>query len=110
MGRTVPSHTETASGDDGISRPYENIWRSERLLYRAIDPKGDDKAFYRDIMADPVVAAQGVGGLMRPMAPEEHDADLEGVAKAMLGVASTKLPIREPQPPVCERVSTDQPP
>jgi len=89
MGRSIPVPTGSAANDgDGISRPYKDIWRSERLVYRAVGENPEDKMLYRAVMSDPVSVAQGMGALMRPQKSEENDANLVTFSKALLAVSS----------------------
>jgi len=92
MGRTAPVRV----GDgDGISRPYKDIWKSERLAYRAMENTDQEKAWYRAIMDDPVIAAQASGGLLRPVPPEEHNTAFEDSRKGMLSVVICLRPNEE---------------
>lgn len=65
----------------------EDAFRSERLVYRAVEPTPEDTDFvFSQIQADPVNFALGSPGLLKP--PQRKDAEwvISQVEKSLLGV------------------------
>lgn len=65
----------------------QNAFRSERLLYRAIeDSEADQKWFYTRVQSDPVAFALLDSSLLRPQIRSRSDEKLADLQKGLLGV------------------------
>jgi RimJ/RimL family protein N-acetyltransferase len=64
-----------------------NAFRSERLVYRAVEDTDFDKDwFHAQIQSDPVGFALGDSSLLRPQVKSRSDAKLAEIQKGLLGV------------------------
>ncbi|KAH7381982.1 acyl-CoA N-acyltransferase [Cadophora sp. MPI-SDFR-AT-0126] len=65
----------------------ENVFRSERLIYRAIEDTPEDEDFMHTIQADPVAFSNSDNGLLAPMTRKESGAWKKSVqTNKLLGV------------------------
>ncbi|KAH6675770.1 acyl-CoA N-acyltransferase [Halenospora varia] len=83
----------------------ENLFRSSRLVYRAVEDTPEDEAFVHRIQSDVVAYANSDSGLLKPMTKKESKAHKDYIAnKTLLGVIiclqhpSTKDPATLPEP------------
>ncbi len=66
-----PNATKMASYD------FDNLFASERLVYRARDVTEENKALMREIMTDPATLALSTNSLLHPQIASEVDDMLE---------------------------------
>jgi len=84
----------------------ENLFRSPRLIYRAIEDTPEDEAFMHTIQSDIVALASSDPGLLKPMTRKESGKHKDYVAnKTLIGViiclapsTSTPSPTTPPVP------------
>ncbi|WYZ44666.1 hypothetical protein EsH8_VII_001102 [Colletotrichum jinshuiense] len=70
-----------------MAESLANAFRSERLLFRAIEDTDADKTwFHEQIKNDPVGFAMGDSNVLRPQPKKRHDALLLELQAALLGV------------------------
>ncbi|KAF4629149.1 hypothetical protein G7Y89_g8994 [Cudoniella acicularis] len=65
----------------------ENLFRSARLVYRAVEDTPEDEAFIHAVQSDIVAMANSDSGLLKPLSKKESQAHKDYVAnKTLLGV------------------------
>ena len=78
----------------------ENLFRSPRLIYRAVEDTPEDEALMHTIQSDIVAFANSDTGLLKPMAKKESKKHKEFVAeKTLLGVIICLAPSTTNPPP-----------
>ena len=79
--------------DQTIRMDFNLLFRSERLLFRAIEKSAEEKAFIVTMMTDdPATYAQGTNLLLVPLRPEDIDKDLERLSSVLLAVKLCLIP------------------
>lgn len=68
-----------------LRQDFKGAWKSERLVYRAVDPEAD-KNVLRKINADPLTFGMGGGALFRPQGLETAKGLAELLHKSYLAV------------------------
>ncbi|TLD38706.1 Acyl-CoA N-acyltransferases (Nat) [Venturia nashicola] len=75
----------------------ENLFRSERLVYRAVEES--DESFFHRIQSDVSAYANSDSGILKPMTKKESQSHMEYVAnKTLLGVIICLPPSEESGP------------
>ena len=112
----IPASCHTPKADIKISLPpcaslivnMENVFRSERLIYRAIEDTPQDEDFMHTIQADPVAFSNSDNGLLAPMTRKESGAWKKSVqTNKLIGViiclapphSNPALPVDTKPPP-----------
>lgn len=65
---------------------FDRLFRSDRLVYRAVEDTPEEKAFLRESWSDPASYAQATNKLLVPPNAKDLDKDMESLPKALLGV------------------------
>lgn len=65
--------------------PFDRLFRTKRLLFRALENTPEHSAFIRDIMIeDPATYAQSTNRLLAPLTADEVESDVAGLVKSGL--------------------------
>lgn len=75
---------------------FDQLFRSKRLIFRALENSPEHTAFIRDIMADdPETYAQSTNRLLVPLTVDDVEHDVEGLAKCLLAAIICLAPESE---------------
>lgn len=79
---------------------FDHLFRTKRLLFRALENTSEHTAFIRDIMVeDPATYAQSTNRLLAPLTADEVESDVAGLVKsALLAVVICLQPSSSPPP------------
>lgn len=71
--------------DHPARMPFDRLFRTKRLLFRALENTPEHSAFIRDIMIeDPATYAQSTNRLLAPLTADEVESDVAGLVKSGL--------------------------
>ncbi|KAH8912444.1 acyl-CoA N-acyltransferase [Coniochaeta sp. PMI_546] len=92
-----------------ISSAFSSAFRSDRLLYRAIEPnsEADRKFIYEELWSNPNVMGYGSLDLMRPISMSEFGEELEKFVKSSILSVLVCLPNPASDEALNERVRTE---
>ncbi|ROW01297.1 hypothetical protein VMCG_05926 [Cytospora schulzeri] len=72
---------------------FDQLFRSKRLIFRALENSPEHTAFIRDLMADdPESYAQSTNRLLVPLTVDDVEHDVEGLAKCLLAAVICLVP------------------
>lgn len=72
---------------------FDQLFRSKRLIFRALENSPEHTAFIRDVMADdPETYAQSTNRLLVPLTADDVENDVEGLAKCLLAAVICLVP------------------
>ncbi|KUI69478.1 Spermidine N(1)-acetyltransferase [Cytospora mali] len=73
--------------------PFDHLFRSKRLVFRALENSPEHTAFIRDVMLDdPETYAQSTNRLLVPLTVDDVEHDVAGLAKSLLAVVICLIP------------------
>lgn len=72
---------------------FDHLFRSKRLVFRALENSPEHTTFIRDVMVDdPETYAQSTNRLLVPLSVDDVEHDVAGLAKSLLAVVICLLP------------------
>ncbi|KAJ5467804.1 hypothetical protein N7475_005556 [Penicillium sp. IBT 31633x] len=85
------------------------LFKSERLLYRAVENSDEDKAFIRHILNDNTIQTLSTGRMKRPAQRESAEDLIKSIQSAMLGVVICLPQLSPPEAKSLETPTPEQP-
>lgn len=80
----------------GRTSSFDHLFRTKRLVFRALENSGEHTAFIRDMMVDdPETYAQSTNRLLAPLAYDDVENDMAGLVKSLLAVIICLRPEHE---------------
>ena len=75
---------------------FDHLFRSKRLVFRALENSPEHSAFIRDVIVDdPETYAQSTDRLLVPLTVDDVEHDVAGLAKSLLAVVICLIPEKE---------------